>query len=142
MEFIESKEIAHVKKFQNESSLTSKIRENPWIVSTIVLFILSALLVFGNVDSTTSPGLSENEAGEFLISFYEDHGITGLAVSSIEDVGDFYKVDLEVQEQVFPFYVTKEGVLTGNSIVSILPGEYEIMDLESYYSENIGNGTA
>jgi len=133
MEFIEAKETSNVET-NKESVLTRKIRNNPWILTTIVLAILTVLLIFGNSGFESPSLVSEEEVGGILINFFEDQGISGLTVVLVEDVNNFYKVDLEFQDQIVPFYVTKNGYLTGNDITSILPGQYEIF--ENSFEEN------
>ena len=100
-------------------SMTQHIRENPWIISTIVLAVLSFLLIFTSSSLMNSQTISEKEAGEMLVGFYEAQGINGLEVVLIEDSGDLYKVDAQYKGETIPFYVTKSGYLTGNSIVSL-----------------------
>ncbi len=127
MDFIENKEVPikeekpSVKVTPSSGSLiTEKVRTNPWILSTIVLGILSVLLLLGVFNPTSGSAVSENEVGDLLINFYEAQGIQGLEVVSVESVDDFYKVDLKYNGQTIPFYVTKSGYLTGNSIISLL----------------------
>lgn len=103
----------------NESLLTQKIRDNPWILSTIVLAILSILLIFGNSNLTDNSLISEDEVGEMLVGFYEAQGIEGLKVVLVEEDRGFYKVETDYQGQTIPFYITKTGYLTGNSIIPL-----------------------
>lgn len=137
MDFIEGEDISNKEVSDNphqESSVTQKIRSNPWILTTIVLGILSAILIFGSFSSTgavvsSNGDISKENVGDMLVDFYEAQGIEGLQLISVEDDNGFYKVDLEYLGQTIPFYVTKSGYLTGNAVTSIVPGEYEIIDL-------------
>ena len=110
----------HGRMSGSESSMTQKVRGNPWILSTIVLGILGVLLIFGNLNLTNNTVISEEEVGEMLVGYYETQGIAGLEVVLIEDLGDFYEINASYQGQTIPFYVTKTGYLTGNSIISLV----------------------
>ncbi len=120
----------------NESSITQKVRNNPWILTTIVLSILSILLLFGGFNATGAVVISSQSAGEQLINFYEDQGIVGLEVISVEEINGFYQIELSYEGQVLPFYVTKSGYLTGNSVVSIIPGQYDVVDQENVIDDS------
>ena len=102
----------------SESKMVSQIRNNPWILLTIVLGVLSIILILASFN-IAGKTLSKDDVGKTLISFYEKQGVQGLVVDSVEETGEFYKVTVDYQGQKIPFYVTKTGYLTGNSIISL-----------------------
>ncbi len=104
---------------QTESPVTSKIRKNPWILATLVLGILSIVLVFGSLGNPTGKVISSDEATDKLIEFYDAQGITGLELESVNEVDEFYEINLVYEGQTIPFYVTKSGYLTGNAIIHL-----------------------
>ena len=108
-----------VKRDVIEFSITSKLRDNPWILTTIVLGILSLLLVIGSFNATGINNVSKNKVSQSLIDFYESQGISGLSLVSVDNLGGFYEVILNYEGESIPFYVTKSGYLTGNSIVPL-----------------------
>ena len=95
----------------------SKFRENPWIVSTIVLAVVLILVVsFGGGgyqgDSVGGNVVSGEVAASKLISFIESQsqGVQGdLGVVSSEKDGELYKVTLDFQGQEVPVFVSLDG---------------------------------
>jgi len=112
----------------SKKNLAVRIRENPWVLSTFVLGILILILFVTNFSTMTSGTISEIEAGEYLLNYFEAQGVSGLSVKSVDKEGDLYKVNIDYENQLIPFYVTKSGYLTGNSILSIIPSQNEQED--------------
>jgi len=107
-----------------KQTLTEELRTNPWILSTIVLIILTILLLsFGNYGLDGKSEISKEDAGTLLVDFFESRGIIGINVVSVEEKDDLYKVNLMYQGQTIPFYVTKSGYLTGSEVVSLVNTE-------------------
>lgn len=116
-------------------TLTEKIRKNPWILSTFVLLILSAVLVINGSIDESKGDISANEAGNIILD---------LAKSQIEDAevietnskNGLYEVILFMEEQEIPIYITKDGEnlvsLTPLSLITDqqAPEEYSEEDLE------------
>lgn len=115
MEEKKENEIPH--EHHHKKSLTEKIRENPWIIATFVLGILSVILLFttffGNITGNT---ISANSAGEKLLNFYTEMGISGLTIDSVKEVSGLYQVNLIYKEETIPMYMTKDGK-------NLIPGE-------------------
>ena len=92
-----------------------RIRENPWIVSTIILGIITLILLFSLGGSRISGKvISSNNAGELLLDFYKANGITDLSVGSVEDVSGLYRINFEYRGSTIPVYLTKDGKLIGS----------------------------
>ena len=92
-----------------KENLTDKMRENPWIISTLALGILALILIAGNFSGgVTGNVVSEADAGEALLSFANTQGAEA-ELSGIEDIGDFYEVTLIVEGENIPLMVTKDG---------------------------------
>ena len=105
-------------------NFTEKIRENPWILSTIVCGILALVLLtsifFGGI---TGNVISAQSAAEKVLSYYESAGVEGLTFDSVKEVSGLYEVSLEYQGSIVPIYITKDGksfteslTPTGNTI--------------------------
>ncbi len=100
-----------IKTKENNSSSTKKIRENPWIMSTIVLGIF-VLIILSTSFSGTATGkvISTSEAGEKFNSFLEMQQVPGADVGEISSVGNnLYVSNISVQGQTIPLYLTKDG---------------------------------
>jgi len=97
----------------NKDSLTEKFRENPWVLSTLVLGVVTLILLvggFGGITGGTITGgvVSEGEAGDAMINFANAQG-AGAELVEVNDDGDFYEVILSINGQEMPVYVTKDG---------------------------------
>lgn len=106
-------------KKSKEENFTGKIRKNPWILSTLVLGVLTLILLVSNFSGFTGSAItggviSGGEAGEKLLKFYESNGVTGLELGSVEEESGLYKVNFNYQGQVVPVYVTRDGTLAGS----------------------------
>jgi len=119
----------HQEPHHKKKNMTEKIRTNPWIISTFVLGILAIILIVGSVSGgITGKTISQDKVGEYLISYFEAQGATGLSLNSIDKERNFYKVNLDYEGQLIPFYVTKDGYLTGNSLLLITPQKSSSVD--------------
>ena len=106
----------------HQEDLTEKLRNNPWIISTFILGLLAIILVVGSVSGGISgKTITQDRAAEYLLSYFESQGGSGFSIDSIDKEDSFYKINLDYQGQLIPFYVTRDGYLTGNSILSIIP---------------------
>ena len=104
----EEKEHVPEKKSKHKISLTKKIRENPWIISTVVLCVLVVImLLFGT--SATGNVVSEKKASDNLINFLNEQTGGGVSYVSSESEGLMYKVTVLYNSQEIPVYVTKDG---------------------------------
>jgi protein-disulfide isomerase len=99
----EKKEVTKVDR--RISELTEKCRKNPWIVSTLILLIVSLVFLYFLVGNK---GISPDEAASKLMSFAKDKGINATLVGT-KVVNGMYEVTLSVEGQELPLYVTKDG---------------------------------
>ncbi|MFA4953064.1 MAG: hypothetical protein WC584_02485 [Candidatus Pacearchaeota archaeon] len=98
-----------------EMSLTSKMRENPWILSTFVLGILSLILIVGNFSGGfTGNAVSEKDVGQQMLDYFSSNGVQDLKLDSVDEVSGVYKVNFDYQGAVVPYYVTKDGKYAGS----------------------------
>jgi len=115
-----------------EKTLTIK-KDVLWKYSTFVLAILIVIIGILSFSGSRITGktISEKEAGEYLLNYFEAQGIHGLSLDSIEKEGIFYKVNIAYEGQVISFYITKDGYLTGNTIISLVNPEFEEINPET-----------
>ena len=96
-----------------KETLTDRMRENPWTVSTIVLGIIVLIFLASNftgfTGSTITGGvISEGDAGQAMLDFADSQGVDAELVDVIEEE-NFYVVTLSIQGQNVPVHVTKDG---------------------------------
>ncbi len=135
MEEIENKQKIEKK---NKSSITKKIRENPWIMSTIILGIFVLVIISTSFSgSATGKVISASEADEKFNSFLKVQQVPDAEVGEISSVGDnLYVSNISVQGQVIPLYLTKDGnyLVQGAIPIDEILGETE----QEASSENSG----
>lgn len=104
-----AEEIESVEK-ENKGNLTEKLRENPWIVSTLIFAIASIVLLI----LTLSPGITGNvvaggDAGTNLVDYLNNQVGGGVEYVSYQDLGNIYQVTVNYNGNDIPVYITKDG---------------------------------
>ena len=92
-----------------KGKLTEKMRENPWILSTLVLGVVTLILFISNFSGGMAGGvISKEQAGDALLDFANQQGADAELVG-VEDAGNFYEVTLAMDGRDVPLMVTKDG---------------------------------
>jgi hypothetical protein len=105
----EKKEHEH-HEHSHKKNFTNKVRENPWMLATIILAVLClVLLVLVFSGGITGNSVSAKLAGQKLLAFYQSMGVEGLTIESIQEVSGLYKVNFNYQDAIVSLYVTKDG---------------------------------
>lgn len=102
-------------------SLVKKIRDNPWIVSTIVLGILVLIMITGSIGATGKI-ISQNDIGLKAVDFINSELLQGqgeVLLSSVSEEEGFYKVLVSYNGQDVPVYFTKNGYYMGSALFSV-----------------------
>lgn len=108
----EEKEVEEipVKEKISGGNFTNKVRENPWILSTLVLGIVTLILLAGNFSGgMTGKVVSSTEVGNNLVEYLNGVADSEITLVSVEDEGYMYLVTIEFKEEEIPVYVTKDG---------------------------------
>jgi glutaredoxin len=100
---------SHTHSHKKKRNPTEKIRENPWIVSTVVLAILAIILIATGGGTSGGKVLSEQQAGDTLVGFLNQQTDGGVEYVSAEDLGTIYQITVNYQDQDIPVYMTKDG---------------------------------
>ena len=104
----------------NQSNITEKMRENPWMVSTLVLGILCLILLTGAFSGgATGNVVSEGEAGKAIMEFVQsqtDGEGELVKVNSFDD--NLYEIVILYQGNEVPLYITKDGK---NLVQGVMP---------------------
>jgi len=103
----------HKKEHKNVSkkkTFTDKCRENPWIISTIVLAVVVLLYMIPMGGSS----ISADDAGKMLLDLYSSQGVEGLELASVVESNGVYMATFQYQGSEVPIYVTKDGKLVGS----------------------------
>ena len=90
-----------------------KFRQNPWIISTILLIaVLIVLMFFGAFGAGSENAVSGDTAANNLVSFIKNQpgGSDGeIKIVSSEKEGSLYKVTVDYKGQNIPVYVSMDG---------------------------------
>lgn len=100
---------------EKKISFTEKIRENPWVLSTLVLGAVVLLLLFLNFKGgITGNVISADDASERLLDYYTQGGADGLELDSVVEENGLYKINFKYQGAIVPIYMTKDGSMAGS----------------------------
>ena len=119
----EKKEEHHTShKDKDKKTFTQKVRENPWIISTVVLAVLVLImLIFGSNGSSLGKTISSDEAGQNLVAYLNTQTGGGVSFVSSEPFDDspFYEVVVSYNGENIPVYATRDGKYYSSQLVPI-----------------------
>jgi protein-disulfide isomerase len=107
---------SNIVRAEVEKKSQVSIRENPWIIATVVLIVMlvGLAIVNSNGGGSGRDSISGDEAAQKLVGFIEaqstDPNVEGsVEVISVERDGSLYQVNLNYQGQDIPVYVSADG---------------------------------
>lgn len=107
-----------IEGYVKKETLTGKMRENPWILSTLVLGILALVLIVGSFGITGN--ISKNEVGDKILKFAENQVTGEVKLVSADDFGSgLYTVTLDINGNEVPVQVTKDGKYMISSLIPL-----------------------
>ena len=93
-----------------KNTITKKIRENPWILSTFIFGIVMIVLLVGTFGGgITGKTVSKEKAADNLIKYLNTVAASEVTLIDIKDNGDLYLATIKYQDNDLPVYVTKDG---------------------------------
>ncbi|MFH1365081.1 MAG: thioredoxin domain-containing protein [archaeon] len=115
-----SSEEVHVKKENSPGGVTEIVRENPWILSTIILGVILLVFLVTSFTNLTGNAISEDKAGEKMLNFVRAQtGGEGNITQVKSFDNNFYEIIVYLQGQEIPAYVTKDGKYFVPAITSL-----------------------
>lgn len=106
--------------------VTERMRENPWIVSSLVLGILVIILVVGSFGGMTGKIISEKDAGEKVVDWvFQQTGAQVDLIGSETFDSMLYEVTVNYQGNEIPLYVTRNGNYLIQGLTSLEIAEKE-----------------
>ena len=114
------------KQAEKSKNHFTNFRENPWMISTLVLAVILIVFVFfATTKGITGNAVSETVAAENLVSFIKSQSqgqiIDNINVISTEKEGSLYKVTLDYQGQEIPVYVSLDGNYLITNVIPLDP---------------------
>ncbi len=94
----------------HQRGFTETVRRNPWILATLVLGILLLVFLVANYTGITGSALSEKQAGDKMLAFVQAQTGGQGSIAGVSSFGNnFYEVNVSIQGQEVPVYMTKDG---------------------------------
>lgn len=96
---------------EDAGTLIEKLRENPWVASTLVLGFIGLIFLVGTFSGgITGNAISADSAGENFVGFINSYGGDQLSYVSGKDFGSgIYEITVLANDEEVPVYVTKDG---------------------------------
>lgn len=98
----------------------SKIKKNPWMPASLILGIVVIILLIMMFTGNGISGktVSGTIAGNNVLEFAKSQGLEA-SILSVADKGVFYQIDLSMNNQKFPVYVTKDGESMATGLIPL-----------------------
>lgn len=117
------------------------------IIILILVIAVAGLLYlqFGQPSENASKSVSPEEAADLALSYINDNILQGLAeaslVGDIEEEKGLYKLQIEIDDEEFPSYVTKDGKLFFPQGIDLEEPQIQVLEEEPSEDEKttLGN---
>ena len=117
------------KKSKSDKSVSDQIKENPWILGTLVFGILTILLLLGNFG--TAGAISKDVAGQNFVDYINARG--GSQIEYLDAVAfgsSLYEVSVSANGKTVPAHITADGKYFVQ-IISTLEDNEEVEEKEN-----------
>ncbi len=116
----------------HNKNLTEKIRENPWMLSTLICGVLViVLLVSILAGNLTGNVISKEKAADNLISYLNKNIDSNISLVDVEDSSGLYLVTVNYKGQEIPVYMTKDGSSYTTALIPLVsPSSEEPQETE------------
>jgi hypothetical protein len=118
---VEEKTVAAKEEAMNGPSLTDKMRENPWVVATFVLGIVTLILLISNFSGGLNGGAGvapQSDVQAKVLQFVKSQVTDPVSVVNTSFKDGFYQVLVLYQGKDIPVYVSADGK---NLVQGIMP---------------------
>ncbi len=109
---------------ETKKALTERMRENPWMLSSLVLGVVTLLLIFTTFSGgVTGNVISEKDIGTLALDFFNSKlSQTPGTLGVVKQISGLYEVDINIGGELVPLYFTKDGnfVRQGDNLYSII----------------------
>jgi protein-disulfide isomerase len=95
------------------------LKENPWIIATILLAIIVVVMLVLNFTGMTGNVISEGDAASGLIGYLNTVADGEVTLSGVKDIGNLYEVTVNYNGDEIPVHVTKDGEYFVQGLVPI-----------------------
>jgi hypothetical protein len=122
---------------EKEVNFTEKLRQNPWMLSTIILGVL--VLVFVAVNFNVSGKVTGNVAAGNLVKYLSTlPSVTSeITFVGVSEESGLYKVLIDYQDETIPIYTTKDGKYYTATLVPLVEETASSSQQETQTQQNI-----
>lgn len=111
----------HSEHSHNKSGFTEKIRENPWMLATLILAAVTVILLVATFSgSLTGNVVSKEKAANNLITYLDDNIDSSITLINVTEDSGLYLANVGYKGQSIPVYITKDGSSYTTALVPIL----------------------
>ncbi len=100
-------------------NLTEKTRENPWILSSLVLGVLVVILLVTTFSGSLTGNVSKEKAADNLVSYAEAQGIQ-VSVNGVTEEAGLYNLNVDINGKATNVYLTKDGKNIINGLIPLI----------------------
>lgn len=106
----EKREERREEKRERKSDWTNEMRKNPWMISTVVIGVIAAILLFLTLHN--GGAISSSLMGQKAVSFINTELLGGkgsVTLNSVKEVSGLYEVTVDYNGNKVPVYFTLDG---------------------------------
>ena len=118
-------EIKEEKKEKQKKGVTLKIPKNPWMIATVILVIILAIVLVGGSNITgkfLSSSISGDEAAKRAVDYINENVLQGqgnATITSVTESNGLYRFKLNIAGRDYDTYMTTDGKLLFPSVIDI-----------------------
>jgi len=135
-------EIKEEKKEKQKKGVTLKIPKNPWMIATVILVIILAIVLIGGSNITgkfLSSSISGDEAAKRTVDYINKNILQGqgnATISSVTESNGLYRFKLNIAGRDYDTYMTTDGKLLFPSVIDITATTQTTETTETTQPEN------
>ncbi len=98
----------------------SRVKKNPWMIVSVILAVVVIVLLVMMYTSSSVSGktVTGKVAADNVVKFAQGQGLAA-TYTDVNDLGAFYEVNLSMNGQEFPVYVTKDGEKMATGLIPL-----------------------
>ncbi|HIG51830.1 TPA: hypothetical protein EYQ19_00125, partial [Candidatus Pacearchaeota archaeon] len=102
----EKKETGKKSAQSNKKDLLTKLRDNPWMLASVILGVLFVGSMFMGTGGST---VSEKKISNKVLDFLNAQVGGGIVLNSVTKNNDYYELEVTYQGQALPVYASLSG---------------------------------
>ncbi len=104
-------------------TLTDKARDNPWVVATLVLGVVVAIFIIGDLSGGVTGAavgvMNSDDVGQKIVNLINERTQENAELLSVEEEAGLYRVDFSTSQGESSVYVTLDGENIINGLIPL-----------------------